>query len=372
MKKQVFMVSVFVLTLSIISLCFPVSTSALSDFDYVKSGSTYYIKNIKSGKYLDVYNNSTSDGTKVIQYKYTGRPNQQWKVTEYSNGSCKLVSLSSNKLLTIENSGTDNGVAVKINSSRSGASQIFWIEPNADGYSARILTNVTKYSKCVVTKGASIGNGVQAIQYTYRATKNDQWQFEPADAVVAANGANYAYQNFDTHTVTYPNCEELGGDCANFVSQCMVASGVRYKGEWFVNKKNENYLTPTNPAQLDDTWELEVYGWGSSPWISAVSFKDYWLDRGVPYRTCTSRYIVENSDKVYNWDFARGDVIQYVDSFDRAQHTMYISGYNHYNGKINFAVSYHTSANYQRNIVQIAQNDLNNNINRKYYFYKMY
>lgn len=43
----------------------------------------YYIKNVRSGKYLTLQGNISDVGTQVIQYTYTGGNNQKW-VFEYS------------------------------------------------------------------------------------------------------------------------------------------------------------------------------------------------------------------------------------------------------------------------------------------------
>lgn len=42
----------------------------------------FYIKNVRSGKYLTLKGDSSAVGTQVIQYTYTGGNNQKW-VFEY-------------------------------------------------------------------------------------------------------------------------------------------------------------------------------------------------------------------------------------------------------------------------------------------------
>lgn len=89
-------------------------------------------------------------------------------------------------------------------------------------------------------------------------------------------GVYYAIKNYDNYVSAYPNLstcnDEVGGDCANFVSQCMLASGIHYQNSWYVYRKNGNYFVPTTVKQLNNTWKLA----DSSPWISARQFANYW------------------------------------------------------------------------------------------------
>jgi len=42
----------------------------------------------------------------------------------------------------------------------------------------------------------------------------------------------------------------LGGDCANFVSQCMLAGGVHYQDTWWIEKLNNSHPRPNNSSVL--------------------------------------------------------------------------------------------------------------------------
>ena len=59
-----------------------------SSTDYNTSGldGVYYIKNANSGKYLDIVNGSSSDGTNVQQYQYNGSNAQKFKLVNDGNG----------------------------------------------------------------------------------------------------------------------------------------------------------------------------------------------------------------------------------------------------------------------------------------------
>ncbi len=76
------------------------------------------------------------------------------------------------------------------------------------------------------------------IQYKYNGSHNDEWYLEP---VKKSNsyGIKYARKNatISPFTSAYPDLSSMGGDCTNFVSQCMVASGIHYRNSWYVYKK---------------------------------------------------------------------------------------------------------------------------------------
>ena len=46
--------------------------------ELVINNAIYYIKNL-SGKYLDVYNGNTTDGTRLLQYNFNGSKNQRFR-----------------------------------------------------------------------------------------------------------------------------------------------------------------------------------------------------------------------------------------------------------------------------------------------------
>lgn len=97
----------------------------------------------------------------------------------------------------------------------------------------------------------------------------------------------------------------MGGDCANFVSQCMLAGGMHYRNEWYVNKNNNKNQSPKNVSQLDVSWSLA----DPSPWISAKQFNWFWTER-LQTTVYKGSSIVQDPTKIYNQKIFRGDVVQ--------------------------------------------------------------
>lgn len=202
-------------------------------FDFV----FYNIKNVRSGQYLDVCNGETTNGTNVIQWKYNGAANQKWKVVYLGGGLYKIVSaLDTTKALTVGSSSGGNGVNIYISTFTNSVTQRFALQRKSDS-THKILTNASNYIGAVTVQEASCSPGANVFQYTYNGTHNDEWLFEVADSYYRLIGVRYANDNYNNHLNTYGNMSALGGDCANFVSQCLVAGGKRYNGNWYVYKK---------------------------------------------------------------------------------------------------------------------------------------
>lgn len=95
-KKLIGCLLVFVLIIGLFNF-FPASKNPKDFYIEAKAESgfaseiedegVYYIKNQHSKLYLDIANNSTSSGAGLLQYGYSGYPNQQFKVNKYSDST---------------------------------------------------------------------------------------------------------------------------------------------------------------------------------------------------------------------------------------------------------------------------------------------
>lgn len=143
---------------------------------------------------------------------------------------------------------------------------------------------------------------------------------------VGSDAANYALNYYNGTNPNYPNLRNMGGDCANFVSQCMFAGGKSMTGDWYIYRKNSVYSAPTNTTELDYSWRLA----DPSPWISAKEFNNFWSDYSTTYTFDVTEYendhIIIYSDPIYV-----GDVVQLLRPvfwWYEGYHTMLIVGYD--------------------------------------------
>ena len=91
LQKKIFFLRAFVCAI-LVFFCiqaFPISTSAAETIG-IRAGETYYLKNASNGKYMDVYNANTFNGTNVILYAFHGANNQKFTLVHKGNGVYKL------------------------------------------------------------------------------------------------------------------------------------------------------------------------------------------------------------------------------------------------------------------------------------------
>ena len=105
-----------------------------------------------------------------------------------------------------------------------------------DGHTQRVGFTRTSNSTYIIwikcsnfTKVASLAdnlcyNGINVHQWEYSNHSHDQWILEPV-YLDSEMGVMYAKANYNTVLDAYPDVEGLGGNCTNFVSQCLLASG---------------------------------------------------------------------------------------------------------------------------------------------------
>ena len=158
----------------------------------------YYIRNLNSGKYMDINWARTADGTEVIQYGFHGDLNQQFKVTRESDGyySIKPMHCQSSALDLRSVSGANsNGTDAQIRTFRNYTEQKFTIT-NAVGGGFQIGTAASGGRKVLEVTNSS-HNDCEIIQiWDYSTSRmNDNWAFE---TVSPANMTYYTLTNLSS------------------------------------------------------------------------------------------------------------------------------------------------------------------------------
>ncbi len=145
-------------------------------------------------------------------------------------------------------------------------------------------------------------------------------------AYLGSLAKDYALTYYNSTNPNYPNLRNMGGDCANFVSQCLVAGGKSMAGNWYIYKKNNTYPSPSNSTQLDYSWTLA----NPSPWISANEFNNYWSNNATTYTYSVTDYAANHATIYYN-SIIYGDVVQLLKPvlwWYEGYHTMLIVDYD--------------------------------------------
>ncbi|MCR4932939.1 MAG: amidase domain-containing protein [Lachnospiraceae bacterium] len=137
---------------------------------------------------------------------------------------------------------------------------------------------------------------------------------------------NYALQYYNGTNSSYPNLRYLGGDCANFVSQCLHAGGKSMSGSWYIYKRNSSYPSPKTVKELNSSWTVA----DPSAWISAKEFNNYWSSNSTTYTYSVQDYKEKHKD-IYKENIGIGDVVQLLKPvlwWYEGYHTMIIVGFN--------------------------------------------
>ncbi|MBP2629607.1 MAG: alpha-galactosidase [Firmicutes bacterium] len=137
------------------------------------SAGAYKIINKLSGKALDVPNNSTTDGTQLIQWGYSGGNNQRWTISQNSDGTYKIKSASSGKMVDLADNSYNDGARIDQWGNNEKDNQKWSIISIGNGY-YKIINKVT--GKALVVENASTADGAKIIQWEYNVSQNDQWQ----------------------------------------------------------------------------------------------------------------------------------------------------------------------------------------------------
>ncbi|WP_028594740.1 amidase domain-containing protein [Paenibacillus assamensis] len=160
---------------------------------------------------------------------------------------------------------------------------------------------------------------------TPQAASNSQY-----DRTVAKQYITNYWNTYNTPK--YPNLNNMGGDCANFVSQVLHAGGLAMDttGGWYINSKQSppTYPSPSNVTQFNHSWGTA----DPSPWISAKQFNNRYsggysasVDLGF-----TGQGVIDNIGH-FHQKLWTGDVVQLLQKklwWYEAYHTMVVYTYD--------------------------------------------
>lgn len=149
-----------------------------------------------------------------------------------------------------------------------------------------------------------------------------------ASSYSSSDAVSYAEQYYDTYNTAYPDWTSYGGDCANFISQCLYAGGKSMKGTPGTSTAAQNWSNWFSQGSSCNT------SYVSSTWRGANAFKSYWQSNASGYSTFTS---VGSSSYSYGY---KGDAVSLLNSNGSAYHTLIIVGYDVANK--DFIVAAHT------------------------------
>ena len=131
------------------------------------------------GQVADVSGASHDDMARVIQWAWTGAPNQLWEPHEFDNGFFAFRSVNSGKCLNVRGGGHEDGAEVIQYHCDTAPNEQWRLVPAGNGY--HVVSRAS--GKCLNVRGG-LGHGNPLIQYTcqHGGLANDVWLpvWEPA------------------------------------------------------------------------------------------------------------------------------------------------------------------------------------------------
>ncbi|HSW11668.1 MAG TPA: RICIN domain-containing protein [Solimonas sp.] len=135
---------------------------------------TYSLKNLNSGKCLDVPNASSNAGVQIQQYSCNGGTAQRFSVSHMANGYYRIVNASSGLSLHIASFLVGDNAALLQNEAHGGDNELFTFVAYGGGYLVKPLHSY----KCLDVPGASLSNGALLQQYTCNQSNAQVFQLQ--------------------------------------------------------------------------------------------------------------------------------------------------------------------------------------------------
>lgn len=90
---------------------------------------TYTIRNLKTGKYLEIYYGGKNGEYKVTQYSYNGTDSQKWYIIANADGSYTLKNKATGKYMDLDNGTVANGTSIQTWAANGTSAQKWWLTP---------------------------------------------------------------------------------------------------------------------------------------------------------------------------------------------------------------------------------------------------
>ncbi len=134
---------------------------------------TYAFISKNSGKAMDVYGWSTSNGGNIAQWEYWGGACQYFNVSAVSDGYYSIISDYSGLAFDIDGASTSNGGNLQQWGYGAQDNQLFGFELMSDGYYRIVNKNS---GMCLDVSAASTEDGANILQWTCHDDDNQRWE----------------------------------------------------------------------------------------------------------------------------------------------------------------------------------------------------
>jgi Ricin-type beta-trefoil lectin domain-like len=98
------------------------------------SNGTYALLVRSTSQCLDVANQSTTNGSYLIQWPYNAGINEQWSISHRGNSQYVIMGRQSGRALEVAGSSTNNGAGTDVSDYGAGSNQIWGLSASSNGY----------------------------------------------------------------------------------------------------------------------------------------------------------------------------------------------------------------------------------------------
>ena len=176
-------------SVEIVSVCYDFGSGSSSSGGSTSGGSSsttesldgiYYIKNYRSGLYLDVYYGQTGNGTNIRQWYYNGENAQKFKLVSDGKGYYSILTGATNysSAVDVEAKKTADGTNIIQWSYGGRNNQKFEFVKVGNAYV--IKTKISGSNSCLEVADASYSAGANVDQWTYSGNSHQLWYLEKA------------------------------------------------------------------------------------------------------------------------------------------------------------------------------------------------
>lgn len=135
----------------------------------------YTIKNVNSGKLLEVSGQRKEPGTRLQQWSATGAENQQFQIVRVSGNLFRIVARHSGLVLDVKDASRYLGTGINQYAFEGTNHQLWYFQPAADG--TWVIRNYNN-DMALEIGGESTADGAGASQWTYFTNDNQRWAIE--------------------------------------------------------------------------------------------------------------------------------------------------------------------------------------------------
>jgi hypothetical protein len=129
------------------------------------------IRNVNSGKCIDVFGSSTNKNANVQQFSCSNGANQRWEFIDLNNGQCAIRNINSGLVLDVAGDSRGNGANVQQFPWNGGANQRWKTRGSNNNFE---LVNVNR-GKCLEVQGDGKGNNVNIAQSQCNGARYQRW-----------------------------------------------------------------------------------------------------------------------------------------------------------------------------------------------------